>query len=242
MVLRGADVSSVTTHLEPSGSDGPAEEDVWQVVADTETVSFQLNRFRSDMGWTVGKWPSPKTRHSPQDIPGWLVHDIMAAHSTFSLAENDLAILGTVWAHRGSQHSRGRLLKLLGVRRHLREAIQRMLGQGIVSVMYHPTLDLCGLPEGVLLAIRDSPKREVRRVKEWLLGAMPYARVLSGGSGRTLVVHGRLPLYRGGIFAEMLDQTLEEEFNVDYKLGRVDSSSTYITTVLNRLYSSETES
>jgi len=252
MTVSGPSTSSVCAHLEPAESEGPPRTEsrpargLFQVVVDQEQVSFQLNRFKPETGWTVGTWPPPREWQDPRDIPDWLTHYSVGEPSSFQLTENDLGLLGVLWAHRGSQYSRHRLLGLIGVRRDKRSSsISRILSQGIGTVMYHPTLDLCGLPEGFVLGIRRSSKSsdsEVSEVKRWLLWALPYARVLTDSSSQNLVVYGRLPLYRSGIYTEMLEQVLRERFRVEYRVGRLETSSTYITTVLSRLYDSETES
>lgn len=227
---------SITLDLEPATSQGPSGHE-FDVCTEKEVLSLRMDFFDPEKGvWELGVFS--ESHGQPEDIPEWLYLESTGndgAQKTLTPTKRN--ILCVLWTHRGSQDQRNTLFDTMDVPwRTRRNTVADLTKEGVLQVMFHPSLEYLGLPDGTLVVIRNASSRELDDQSLWLMRSFPYVHLYRGKG--TLVGEIRLPEQRANFFASMLDSRLKE-LDVDHFSSRITGQRTFYMTVLSRLYSSE---
>ena len=227
-------------HVEPIYSKLPEylkNKNLINLGIDTESISFRLDLFNPNKSvpWSANL---SSRRTFPQNEPLWLRRDL-SLKKPISLTLRQAELLGVLWSHKGSFSSRQRLIDLLGYpRRTVRYALEILLEKEALSVMYHPALELSGLPELLMFVVQDAPPKIINNITRWFLGTLPYVHIKISKSGRDLIAYLRMPLNMWDSANQVRDKLQSE---VDIRMIFIKRSRSYYMTLPNRLFDRENQ-
>ncbi|MGQ4912816.1 MAG: hypothetical protein ACP6KW_11650 [Candidatus Thorarchaeota archaeon] len=238
--LSGSDYLSARFYLEPIESEGPDEPLAISFDAHTKVVSFRMDLFNrfNKKGEEIGTWSHAAMESETTKTPrpkGWLYKTTSSAHKGCAPSEPIQDLLSILWTHRGSARQRMRLLSLFEYpgsswRTHLHDLIK----SGTVSFIYHPSLEYCALPDGILVAAWNGSRAEIDDVGLWLCRSFAYVRLLKGDTGLVAVI--RLHEGTSGFLAPVIGSEMDRR-GLEYFSAVPEKQSTYYMTALGRLYS-----
>jgi hypothetical protein len=233
--------TDIQVHLEPIDSKSPEfqeSENKMNILLDSEIISFRLDLFNNTSNsdpWTANLDAKPTF---PKNEPFWIKRDMDLRKAT-TISQRQAELLGVLWAHRGSFDSRQRLIDILGYsKRTVTHALDTLFKKEVLSMMYHPALELSGLPEILMFIIRDAPVKTIRRVKRWFLGTLPYVHLIKSCNGRNLIAFIHMPLNKW----DSANQVREElKTEVDIRELFIRKKRTYYMTFPFRMYDTENQ-
>ncbi len=244
MVLSESSHDACTVHLEPEHSQGPTisvAPNTVQVIADSELISMRLDLYdKKNNTWILQPWkPATKSR---EKSPSWLFRTTSYnKEPPIKPTCRQIDLLGPIWVFRGLRETRMWMLEQLGfVPRTARRYLRDMLDEKVLRLLYTPTLEYCGLPEGMLVVGRFKERKLRESFIKWMISRIPYVHAFTDKSSN-LVAYLRLPPYKtdivGGVIREKLsggsttDQITSQSFT-----ARLRSYKTYKITVLQRIF------
>ena len=227
--------------LEPSGVDGPTPEDEFTITADTEIVSFRMDLFdhTAKDGEQIGVWEYDLDETPlPKRGGNWVLSSSPAHRRARAMTKSEIMLLSILWAHRGSPEQRNQLLRLMEFPdRGLREASMSLKKKKSYAVVYYPSPEYCGIPQGIVIASRATTKRDREDLQDWLVRSFPFVRHLSGEQGQLTIARVR----EGGgqiaaAAAKGVSSTLAS-MGIENTTAVCDVQRTFYATALGRLYS-----
>lgn len=234
--LTESDYAGLCLYLEPSDASRSKRDGELAIVADRETVSFRMDLFkRRKEGEQEGIWQDlDDSAFNPDESEEWLLKQSHDARQPRIPSDNERNLLSIVWAHQGTPEQRGYLLDVMGFPKLRRSrALSALRKQKAFSVMYHPSLEYCGIPHGLVIAASVSSSKKQERVKRWLLSSFPFVRLLSGEEGLLAIVRRQSG---GAQYAAQVATSYLNEMGVEHVTGICDRQRTFYFTALGRLY------
>jgi hypothetical protein len=243
MVLAESNYKGCTVHLEPKESQGPSDmmpPEKFQLTVDSELISMRMDLYdKKNRTWILEPW-KPASKH-PGRTSSWLMRETENHNEPpLKLTERQIDLIGPIWAFRGLRASRMWMLERMGfVPRTARRYLRRMLDGKILRLLYTPTLEYCGLPEGMLAVGEFKNNRSRESFIDWMTSRLPFVRVFTDNS-TNMVAYIRLPPYKtdvvGGVIREKLSGgTKKDRITTHSFTARLRSYKTYQMTVFQRL-------
>ncbi|MFW9767658.1 MAG: hypothetical protein ACFFF9_15850 [Candidatus Thorarchaeota archaeon] len=235
--------SGCTVHLEPISSDGPADDILpyrsLQLTVDSEILSMRLNLFDDREGlWdmTSAYETNPLKATTIKENSKWLYRTTnLLVQETPHLSPMELDLLGILHVFSGLRNSRRWLFEQLGYNQVTsRRYLKRLFDSKVLRLLYLPTLEYCGLPVGLIVGGMFRTQEIHKRVKDWMVSKLPFARVLNDGSSN-MIAYLRLPADAVTTVRSMLREVFVSEAT-DWFISSVLANQTYKMTVFNRLY------
>ncbi len=234
--LSSSPFRSVQVHLEPVSSGGPRAlpDGAIDVVVDNEVISIRYDLFKRESGeWVVAPW-------NHQGIPDETLSRLCGSTLTDRMAgippRKEFFVLSRMCWNISSRESQHLLLRWLGEDRwNPQKFMQNFMDSGIIDVVHHPRLELAGLPEVFLLAIRNARKKEIDWAISWFRDAIPFARILLSRDGRNLVTFLRTPRLRSVLVRSKIREELEAK-GLDFAATLVHEEQSSYISLPTRLY------
>jgi len=240
-LLRDTRFQSASLHVEPVDSQGPnvaaLPASIFDVVVDSELVSMRLDLYDTMRSVWKEPWYEPKI--PPRLSPHCLMRSsVSASGKTLTPSPRDLQALGVLWAFRGMRPARSWLLSSIRFSRStLRHVIPRVLESGLLTLLYHPTLEYCALPEGLLVAARKMTSRKADSLATWITRAFPYCRLLTSRPAGQAAAVVRVPALKSDTAKAIIEEKLQE-MDCEYVVAGIESCRSYYMTALNRIHDS----
>ncbi|MFW9786410.1 MAG: hypothetical protein ACFFE1_01935 [Candidatus Thorarchaeota archaeon] len=236
MVLSESEFEGCTIHLEPRGSSVAQERlpsEAYQMTANSEIISLRLDLFNRDSkSWLHGPWD--KDLKVKQRTRGWLKREVHPRKRVSHPTIRELDLFGPLMSFRGLRGSRMWFLREMGYpERTARRYLHRMLDNKILRLLYTPTLEFCGLPEGMIVGGKFKDSQTRQSFIEWMTARLPFVHVYTDDS-KHLVARIRLPLFS----TDIVGGRILEENSLAKQLftARLRSYKTYQMTVFHRIY------
>lgn len=243
-LLRDTMFQSASLHIEPIDSPGPNEAadpaSIFDVVVDSELVSVRLDLYDAMRSVWKEPWYEPKI--PPRLSPHCLMRSSVSASGKILVPRpRDLQALGVLWAFRGMRPARNWMMRSIHFSQStLRHALPRVLESGLLTLLYHPTLEYCALPEGLLVATRKMTSRRADSLATWITRAFPYCRLLTSRPAGQAAAVVRVPALKSDTARAIIEEKLKE-MDCEYVVAGIESCRSYYMTVLNRIYDSRTK-
>jgi hypothetical protein len=226
-----------TVHLEPLDSVGPdpsnLPSDSLQVTVDSEIVSMRLNLFDRNTGsWIIDL----DTEREPLKTSNWIRRGFdRHVESLVTPSQRMLDLIGILWAHRGNWISRQWLLEALKFPKRTAEYVMKqILDNKLMSILYRPSLQYCGLPEGVLAVACDMKEAEIKEFTSWITRTLPFAKIYTDRYHTNMVAEIRVPSYKSDVVAGRMKEKLGETDAV-FNVASIQLKRTFYMTALHRL-------
>jgi hypothetical protein len=223
-----------TKHLEPSTSKGPQvsdlPDDCFQTTVETDLVSIRMDLFDREQGdWSEEPWTSSSSVRTNQ----WLYRKTplqVENHSMPTQREIDLlSILSSINAD--SKGIKWILKSLKFPSRTAEHLLSQLLRSNKLRVIYHPSLEYAGLPEGIILAAQFRTVKRLDEFSEWLASSFPYVHAQFSRTEKSMVARVRVPRFSKS------DSQIGQELKKDLKaIGTIARNRTYQMSAFHRLY------
>jgi hypothetical protein len=220
-------------YVEPDKTEKPIESGSFDIVSNQQILSMRMDFYcREKNKWNLGVFD--ESDDQPKDTPGWLYSETSQREGEpKSLSELERHILSIVWGHRGTQSQRHVLLETMGVRAS-RSQLSRLVNKTDLKVLHYPSLEYAGLPDGLVVAVRDASPQEVVDLTFWLIRSFPFVRLYRDTARGSLLAVIRLPEYRGNFFSSMIGSKLSE-LGLDHITTTVMKQRTFYMTTFSRI-------
>ena len=235
--------AEIQIHLEPVNSKGPdyQDENILNFTVDIDTISMRLDLFGKSSEknkWKVDPW-DPKIGHEKSSL--WLQRDA-PTRNPLQITKSLVAFLGVLWAHEGSFDSRARLFGsslLKFAPSSISRNMKIIFDNKLMTTLYHPALELAGIPDVIMFVIRDAPRKEIERIANLFQESIPLAHIQRSRNGGNMVAYLRFPQGTRGKIGHRLQKDLEKE--VDITRIIIQRRRPYYMTVLSRLFDTESQ-
>ena len=242
VALDDEDFGSLQFYIEPVTSEGPDNPNLLSIAAHTEVVSFRMSLFNpfSKQGEELGIWRDmafEDAKFNPEGENSWPYAESETASndSVHTPSEIERMVLSILWTHRGPPEHRSMLPRIFDIPTTTwRENLARIRNASALSVVYHPSLEYCALPDGVYLAVMDASISQIEDVNRWLCTSFPYAHILLGDDGLVALV--RLPEGKSAYYSSVMESEMMKR-NLQYIFAHPKAQRTYYMTALSRLFS-----
>jgi hypothetical protein len=229
----------VQIHLEPIQSAGPEfdDENVLNFTVDTDLISMRLDLFGrppEEGRWRVNPW---EVETELEKTSFWLKRE-SPIRTPLQISQKLAVFIGILWAHRGSESSRRRFIKLLGYSHSsFSRNMKYLFKHRLLTTLYHPALELSGLPDVLMFVIRNARKKKLDRIANWFQTTIPFVHLQRSTTGKDMVAYLRFPPNEWGKNGHNMQKELQNELDITeiFILKR----RPYFMTVLNRLYNPE---
>ncbi|MHA2376080.1 MAG: hypothetical protein ACXAB9_07920 [Candidatus Thorarchaeota archaeon] len=238
-LLMGSESSyrGATVHLEPLDSKGPdpsnLPSDSLQVTVDSEIVSMRLSLFDR----TTGSWIIDlDTEGEPSKTSLWLRRGFDRYVGSLVIpTQRVLDLMGLLWVHRGNWVSRQWLLEAIKFPKRTAEYVLKQILDGkLMSILYRPSLQYCGLPEGVLTVACGMNEAEITEFTSWITRTLPFAKIFTDRFHTNMVAEIRVPAYKSDVVAGRIKEKLEETDSM-FNVASIQLKRTFYMTALHRL-------
>jgi hypothetical protein len=199
IIISESDLYQIATkHLEPSASQGPRViallDDCFQTTVETDLISIRMDLFDREHGnWSAEPW----TSSAPTRTNQWLFRKTSSQvekHSMPTQREIDLlSIMTTVNAN--SKGIKWILNSLKFPSRTTEHLLSQLLTSNKLRLLYHPSLDYAGLPEGVILAAQFRTAKRLDEFIDWLASSFPYVHAQFSRTEKSIVSRVRVPRF-----------------------------------------------
>jgi len=244
MVLSESSHDGCTIHLEPIDSDGPSNSDsseILQMTLNSEFISMKLNLYdQKNKNWILEPW-----KPAPQDLarsPSWLYRETdYEKVQPVKLTPRQIDLIGPLLTFRGLRTSRMWMMERLGLTpKTTRQYIHKMLDDNTLRLLYTPSLEYCGLPEGMVIAAAFKEARTRKPFIDWITSRIPYVHGFIDKSSN-MVAYLRLPPYKtdvvGGVIREKLSEGNNKNRITTHSItARLRSYRTYQMTAFQRIH------
>lgn len=237
--LTDAHYAGLDIYVEPKDASRSELDEELAIVADREIVSLRMDLFRRlKDGEEEGIWQDLKESDSrPETTRDWLLKESCSSRQSRKLSQDERNMLSILWAHQGSPEQRRQLIEIMEFPKRRRiEAFNELTNSKAFTVMYHPSLEYCGIPHGLMIAARASTSRKRSEMKDWLLSSFPFVRLLLGEQGQLAIVRRRTG---GAQFAAQVVARQLSEMDIEHTTAVCSMQRTFYFTVLGRLYSDD---
>jgi hypothetical protein len=239
IIISESDLCQIATkHLEPSASQGPRvidlPEDCFQTTVETDLVSMRMDLFDREHGnWSAEPWTSSSATHTKH----WLFRKtssqvekpLMATQREIDL----LSILATVNAN--SKGIKWILNSLNFPSRTAEHLLSQLLKSNKLRLLYHPSLNYAGLPEGVILAAQFKTVKRLDEFIDWLTSSFPYVQAQFSRTEKSIVSRVRVPRFSKS--DSLIVQELKKRKALKV-IGTIARNRTYHMSAFHRLYQS----
>ncbi|MFW9953798.1 MAG: hypothetical protein ACFFD3_04520 [Candidatus Thorarchaeota archaeon] len=248
--LRYGEFGAAFVYAEKDESEGPWRLSLGakQYVTENETISFRMDLYnQKERHWIFRPWENPESWMKKPNIwngdnTKWLVRktDVITKNGDL-LKPQKMRLFSSLLANRGSLTYRKMLLGLLGSKSTtMKQRTDTLCSEGALTVLYHPSLDYAGLPEGILVAISGLEKKSLSAISKWFMGSMPYLHMFDGQKGDFLAII-RLPEFSTGITISFLNEFLQSKelgFRIEtpFHINSIEESRTYDLTMTSKLF------
>lgn len=161
----------------------------------------------------------------PTSESSWLIAEEHMARKELRLNERESQVLAAGWAFAGSSSIRESMLESLGLSTHnSRAAARSMLKRSVFTLHYLPNIDLCGLPDKVLVLI-EGKQKDLVRIREQIEAGTPYCRSMWFRDKKGMVIEIRTSPYSSPILQAHLQRELRQRGYVAnaYSIARTNS-------------------
>jgi hypothetical protein len=245
MILNEQDIRGCTVHTEPPWTNGPDPrtfpEGSFEAVVEDEVLSMRLNKYDVENNrWELDVSDKvPKKTDRRNGYLEWSTHT--GDNETLLLTDRQIELVSILWGFEGSRTSRKWLLDRVGYPyRTANRLLHQMREQGVLKLLYHPALEFCGLPDGLIVVANCFDRRSRNSLIGQLSERLPYVRVLFGDSN-DVVAHARIPPKMSDIISGKIREVLKETSDHSFA-GRLRETKTFRMTVLHRIRNSNTQS
>ncbi|MFX1273089.1 MAG: hypothetical protein ACFFAX_15505, partial [Promethearchaeota archaeon] len=248
-----------TRHVEPIASHGPQGSDLpddsYHLTVDTDLVTMRMDLFDNELGewreWVkesstqdndVAK-PSGKDVISSREAKKtkqWLFRKTSSSVKEYMMPtqrEIDLlSLIGSVTAN--AKGMRWLLKSVKFPSRTAEHLLSKLLSTERLRLLYHPTLNYAGLPEGLLVAAEFKAVKQLNRFIERLAAFFPFVHSQFSTTEKSVVSRVRVPRFsNAGVF---IKEELQDEGALR-AIGTITHNRTYHMSVLHRLYQSKSK-
>jgi hypothetical protein len=240
IIISESDLYQIATkHLEPSASQGPRVidllDDCFQTTVETDLISIRMDLFDGEHGnWSAEPW----TSSAPTRTNQWLFRKTSSQvekHSMPTQREIDLlSIMTTVNAN--SKGIKWILNSLKFPSRTTEHLLSQLLTSNKLRLLYHPSLDYAGLPEGVILAAQFRTAKRLDEFIDWLASSFPYVHAQFSRTEKSIVSRVRVPRFSKS--DSLIVQELKKRKALKV-IGTVARNRTYHMSAFHRLYQSK---
>ncbi|TXT55245.1 MAG: hypothetical protein BAJATHORv1_40155 [Candidatus Thorarchaeota archaeon] len=236
--LSDSDFQIATIYIEPKSSQGPdKKEQLLQVVGDSTFFSLRLDLYDAHLR----RWRYPDT-HDTRGSDGWIYREPKMSATQYSPTQREVDVMSALWGTHEYWNQMKWLLDSLGIPRRTSDyVISELVKNDIITVVHHPIIDYCGLPEGYLLVAKHTENKKLQTAFERIIALSNYCKGFYNQQHTDLCATIRTPRGSGGIIIGQIADLLERD-NFEYMIARVDRQWTYYFTVLERLYDESTKS
>ncbi|MHA2310791.1 MAG: hypothetical protein ACXADF_04795 [Candidatus Thorarchaeota archaeon] len=229
-----------TKHLEPKVSQGPNDielaDDSFHLAVESDLISVRLDLFDRDSGsWreTPGKDSTLSTKSAQSLIRKTAVQVRRITMPT--QREIDLiSILSSINA--SSKGIKWVFESLDFPSRTMEHVLSDLLGTGRLRLLYHPSLNYAGLPEGFIVAAQFKSVKRLDSFINWLASSVPYAHIQFSRDEKSLVSQVRVPRFSKS--DGLIKQELQKQDALK-AIGTIARNRTYQMSVFHRLYQSK---
>ena len=233
LLSAGSGFRGTTVNLEPLDSSGPELPDSLQVTVDSEFVSMRLGLFDRKQGsWRINL----DTKEGTKQPSLWLRRGSARHIGALVIpTRREIDLMGILWINRGNWVFRQWLLEAIKFpKRTAEHVLKQILERKMMSVLYHPSLQYCGLPEGVLAVANGMKEAEITELTSWITRTIPFAKIFTDRFQSNMVAEVRVPSYRSDVVAGRLREMFAET-NAAYNVAAIQLKRTFHMTALNRL-------
>ena len=230
----------VTKHLEPIESHGPLPSDLpdecFQISVDSDLISLRMDLFNEDIGsWSKEPWTSSST---PETTSQWLFRDTASRNEEYTMpTQREVDLLSLLTSTRTNSKGVKWLLNSLEFPpRTAEHLLSQLLKTQKLRLLYHPSLDYAGLPEGLLIAAQFKTPKKLDSFSEWLVSSFPYVHSQFNRTKGSIVSRVRVPRFSKS--EVLIKQKLQKEKALE-AIGTIARNRTYHMSALHRLYQSK---
>jgi hypothetical protein len=240
--LFDSEYAAIETYLEPMNSEGPKTGRfvVYDIETESETISFRLDLFNvATNQWEIEPWRHDcKERHEEHD--SWLYVENKRSEDRLSLSPSQLELIMILLANEGGPKGKYSLLDIVGYPQSTaRQNLRILLDKQALSVLHHPQPSYNGLPNEILLVLRDCDTEDIDSVCNWLECRLPYVLTRRSPTGRDAVLHIWLPLHKIGIVKGIIESKLD---SMDILASAVKKRENYYLTVFDKYFDKRSNS
>ena len=199
---------------------------------------MRMDLFEPETGvWSTAFDGIEPTR--PEKSPFWLYREVGSKKTPrIGLSQREVDLIGVLCALRGNSSSRRWLLRNLEYpSRTASEFLPRLLGKGVLRLLYLPSLEYVGLSNGLVIGARFSSSRDLNEFIDKTAVASPFAQIRYDPEEKSAVALIRTPHLQATSIDGSLGQWLDS-IDADYVSGTMEKRKTYWLTALQRLYDS----
>ena len=239
MILTEQRIRGCAVYVEPLQTKGPdvisLSEGSYESVVEDEIISMNLDYFDVQTGkWNlenIGSTDSAKKKRKKRTIECSTLH---IDSRPVSLTERQTELLSILWRFEGSKTQRRWLLDQVDFpTRTANRLLHQMMRDHVLSQVYFPALEFCGLPDGLMAAANCYDRRSRDSLIEDVTGRLPFVRLLVGDSN-DVVAHIQVPAKKSDHVAGILRDIMEEASDRSFT-ARLKSSQTYRMSVLHQI-------
>jgi hypothetical protein len=148
---------------------------------------------------------------TPASDASWLVAEEHKARKELKLTERESLVLASGWAFGGVSDVREHMLERLGHSTHTsRTAARSLLRRSVFSLHYLPKLELCSLPDRVLLRIRGKSK-ELGLLRMQIEAGIPFCKSAWIKGQKGLIMELLMAPYTGPLQRLHLEREINQQ-------------------------------
>ncbi|MFW9794856.1 MAG: hypothetical protein ACFFEE_11165, partial [Candidatus Thorarchaeota archaeon] len=237
LVLGDSEYSGCMIHIEPVDSKGPDSSILpskhHQMLLNSEILSMRLDLFEGESGkWALEPWKSAAKDRRPT----WLYRATeYPASETSLLTQRQLDILGPLCSFRGLRPLRNWMFNQLGYPTITsRRQLKTLLEQKTLRLLYHPALEYCGLPIGMMVVSEFNNAKALNSYIDWMTTRLPYTRIFTDRL-TNMAAFIRLPIGSLGVVPGVIRERLASSKSKMWFTSRLLSYRTFLMTVFHRI-------
>ncbi|MFW9967743.1 MAG: hypothetical protein ACFFEA_11380 [Candidatus Thorarchaeota archaeon] len=241
-VAESEDYQIVTKHLEPKTSEGPDENELpdncFHTTVETDIISMRMDLYDTEKReWRDEPWTFSMDNQRKNQ---WLIRKTASHIESYSMpTQRELDLLSIITSISANSHGIKQILKSLEFPQSTaKHHLSQFLTTNRVRLLYHPSLEYVGLPEGILLAAQFKTLTRLDEFIEWLVSSFPYVHVQYSMGEKSLVSRVRVPRFSKS--EGLIRQELRTE-NALRAIGTISRNRTYHMSSFHRLYQSKNE-
>ena len=236
-------ISGCTIHIEPNLSRGPDLQvfsgDYFEAVTEQEIVTLNLNHFDVKTGdWLIAQQEEISDTKQKDSL---LIQRSTETNdkNPFSVTTSQTEFLSLIWSLHGVRSQRKWYLDAVNYNQQTATRnLSRMLRNHAIRLLYLPSLEFCGLPDGLVVFANCNDRKSRDRLVNHIIDSQPFSQIRFGDTN-DVVAQIRSPFKDSGKVALFLKQRMGE-FSDNYMTARIQERKTYKITCLQKLFQPKT--
>ncbi|MBD3406887.1 MAG: hypothetical protein GF411_12290 [Candidatus Lokiarchaeota archaeon] len=220
-----------TLHVEPEKSEGPDKQEMLQVTGNSLFFSYRLDLYNQDKK----KWRYPEELKSHR-LMNWMFREVTSSSEKVIPTQREIDVMSVLWGSHEYWHKMKWLLDSIKIPKRTSDYILKHLSQKrLISVIHHPIMDYCGIPNGYHILARGDGKKSVTDILKDITRFSNYAQGFYNQDTNELFSTIRMPIEYGEVIIGEIADILEKN-NFEYMIANIERQWTYYHTVLQRIY------